>query len=642
MGYQVTAGSVTPSPLAATWSVADVSPGSWHVLTKTLRVLENPGYADTISETLSVTGATYQPPARVILFQHRRPQPTWQKTVQINDGSPRDWKIGGFVVAPGDTVTVTDRVSVDHTADVTFTLVQQWGDALDLVESAGSTGAVTPGTDTLSWEGTEEEARQWHTLTTAFHVVGAVGLRDTLTETLTVEDADAQLPQRLIDLLVSHLSEDCYARVNDHAVTYSTVQAAVDAAQAGDLVKVAGHCSDINLHGGLVQVVSLDKSLTIQGGYTTTNWSVPDSSANPTTLDAAGHGRVLVIQGAIAPTIEGLRITGGNAEGMGGGAWWGQDSGGGVYVSDASPVISGNVIYDNGSSYYGGGVFLHNSGATLTANTITGNTALPWGWGGGLFIRNSGDATLARNTISGNTAGNGGGGLSLNDSNATLRDNMIRGNSASTGAGLELVWSDADLVGNIVAGNTALSLGGGLSLLGGAPTLVNTVVADNSLTSQEAGLGSGIHVRYSSPRLMHTTIARNFGGDSSGVYVARYGAPTLPSTVAMTNTIVAGQAVGITVTMGSTATLNATLWHANDADWGGEGTINHTNDHAGNPAFAGDGYHLTGSSAAIDRGVDAKVRADIDGDDRPQGAGYDLGADEFLSRIYLPLVMRND
>ena len=54
---------------------------------------------------------------------------------------------------------------------------------------------------------------------------------------------------------------------------YSTVQEAVDAAQAGDEVRVAaGTYIGINDYGGLAQVIYITKSLTIQGGYTTDNW----------------------------------------------------------------------------------------------------------------------------------------------------------------------------------------------------------------------------------------------------------------------------------------------------------------------------------------------------------------------------------
>ena len=73
-------------------------------------------------------------------------------------------------------------------------------------------------------------------------------------------------------------------------------------------------------------------------------------------------------------------------------------------------------------------------------------------------------------------------------------------------------------------------------------------------------------------------------------------------------------------------------WHGNTTDWGGAGTINHSNDHNGDPALInpaiGD-YHIGATSAAIDRGVDAGVTTDIDGDVRPLAAGYDIGADEW-------------
>ncbi len=90
--------------------------------------------------------------------------------------------------------------------------------------------------------------------------------------------------------------------------------------------------------------------------------------------------------------------------------------------------------------------------------------------------------------------------------------------------------------------------------------------------------------------------------------------------------------MGIHVTAGSVANLEATLW-GNDTDWQGPGTIIvGTHNYWGDPAFVdpdlGD-YHLRSSSAAIDWGVFAGVTVDFDGEPRPMGAGYDLGADEF-------------
>lgn len=50
-------------------------------------------------------------------------------------------------------------------------------------------------------------------------------------------------------------------------------------------------------------------------------------------------------------------------------------------------------------------------------------------------------------------------------------------------------------------------------------------------------------------------------------------------------------------------------------------------------------FHLTLSSSAIDQGspINAPI-ADFDGDPRPMGSGYDIGADEWRGMVYLPLI----
>lgn len=136
-----------------------------------------------------------------------------------------------------------------------------------------------------------------------------------------------------------------------------------------------------------------------------------------------------------------------------------------------------------------------------------------------------------------------------------------------------------------------------------------------------------------------TIIARNSGGDGSGIYVTDiFGSSSI---VALTNTILVSHTAGITVAANNTATLNGVLWYSNTINYGGEGSIIATNVYTGNPAFAADGYHLTGASAAIDRGVNAGVDDDIDGDPRPMCYGYDLGADEIRCLLYLPVILKN-
>jgi hypothetical protein len=115
----------------------------------------------------------------------------------------------------------------------------------------------------------------------------------------------------------------------------------------------------------------------------------------------------------------------------------------------------------------------------------------------------------------------------------------------------------------------------------------------------------------------------------------------------MTNTILVSHTVGISVTGSSAVTVDSVLWHSTPVtvSQSPTATVTVRNQHTGDPAFAADGYHLTAGSAAIDKGLDAGMGTDIDGDARPDGCFPDLGADEFIKgvacrRIFLPLVLR--
>ena len=361
---------------------------------------------------------------------------------------------------------------------------------------------------------------------------------------------------------------------------YATLQAAIDAASPDDEIRVAqGTYTDVTVREynltypqTVTQVMFIDKSLTVRGGYTTTDWETAQPITYPTVIDPQGSGRgglitIPAFHTSITVTLEGLSITNGYAEG----------SGGGLYVYGASVNISGCHVYSNTGGSLGSGLYLGGDKVTLTNNIIAHNAGGDYGYG---VVVDMGFSTLSGNYIMHNSSG-----LFLWNNRATLVNNVIAGNEHK-----------------------------GLSVSGGEV------------------------------RAWHTTIADN-GADGVSVTNSGQGAGHL----VMTNTIIAGSAVGVRV-MGSTfdpstVQLVATLWdNVTDTYIVEGGQISSSRDFHAEPAFVGNGdYHLTAASPARNRGWPSDVRQDIDGE--PRDPLPDLGADEFfdpdsIRQVYLPLVMR--
>jgi uncharacterized repeat protein (TIGR01451 family) len=321
-----------------------------------------------------------------------------------------------------------------------------------------------------------------------------------------------------------------------------------------------------------------------------------------------------------------------------GGDIWGNTAyrDGGIHVAHSyTTTLRGNRVHDNEATNATGGVrFSSCSDIHVIDNEIFNNTASSSG--GGVTIYDSDHATLAGNQVYSNTAEMNGGGvwIYLNSSHVTLSGNAVYSNTArSTGGG---IYVDAaphvTLADNSIHHNRGKTgVGGGISLVSSRPvTLTNNIVAENEASSQ----GPGVYVYDSHVRMLHTTVARNSGGNGQGIYVFKTASGS--AVVTLTNTILVSQTVGVQTVNGATAVLTATLWGsgawANGSDTAGSNISTGTLNWWEAPAFAdpdGGDYHIGADSPARDRGVDAGVLDDIDGDSRFHSLPPDLGADEY-------------
>ena len=343
-----------------------------------------------------------------------------------------------------------------------------------------------------------------------------------------------------------------------------TVQYAVGQALSGDTILVAGGVySDIHfdITDGVTQVVRIDKSLTIKGGYTTTNWITPDPEAYPTILDAQEQGRVIYITRDVTVTLEGLRILNGAAE-KGGGSYPSYESGGGIFSAARaltirdSTVMSNTAFTDhdsyslagrgggiyqdcaegtglcaytpafrvedsrflsNTAEYDGGGIYLYGSDAVLEDITFTGNRA--WYNGGGL-VSSGGSLTIRNSDLAHNQARDnldnareGGGGIYVNGSAPVmLENNTFITNTADMGGGLFVRDATLTMTNNLLQDNLAHHYAGGATIY-----QCDAYVADNTFEGNVAkGWGGGLEATWGDLTITHNTFRDNTGGEHGG------------------------------------------------------------------------------------------------------------------------------
>jgi len=253
---------------------------------------------------------------------------------------------------------------------------------------------------------------------------------------------------------------------------------------------------------------------------------------------------------------------------------------------------TGNTI-DNSENTYGGGIFCDSSSPTITNCTITGNTAT---FHGGISCNNSSSPVITNCTITGNLAAYGGGISCNNSSSPAITNCTITGNTVTTAVG-----------------------GGIYCFYYSSPVITNCTITGNN-----ADWGGGISCNNSSsPVITNCTITGNSADyNGGGFYCVDYSFPMVKNSILWGDTAPEGKEIA----HDENSTITFTYSDV-EGGWPGTGNIN------ADPLFVGGGdYHLTAGSPCIDTGTNMGAPTnDIDGDPRPQGAGHDIGSDEYAA-----------
>jgi hypothetical protein len=317
-----------------------------------------------------------------------------------------------------------------------------------------------------------------------------------------------------------------------------------------------------------------------------------------------------------------------------------------------SPTIDNCVIKNSVTNLYHGGITVRSGSPTIRNCKIIGNGPETYGGGGsGIYFYDVSWPKIINCTITGNTAeGRGGGGISGEitrhrsiQREIHITNCSITGNNAPNGGGLSISTKLVEFAESLhvfitnskIMRNSATQLGGGIYFfIDNYPESTPLVSFVNSLIVQNTAeeYGGGIYIGDSSTpitknttiyHLTNSTISGNIGKISGG------GIFSESDNLMVTNSILWGNSPDELSPYNPDYKISFS-----DVQGGheGEGNIDAA------PRFVGNGdYHLTELSPCIDKGTsEGAPDYDLEGNKRPQGNGYDMGAYEFFKSVPKP------
>lgn len=444
---------------------------------------------------------------------------------------------------------------------------------------------------------------------------------------------------------------------------YSTLKAAIAAAQSGDIVVVG-----IGTYTGAEtrDLVLAGKVLTIQSSDPNDPDVVAATVIDFQAKDGFGHRFIEITpETGAALTLAGLKII--NASGA--------FSGGVVLCESANLHLINCTFVNNNAQWWGGAVYCEDSEAAIEGCTFTNNTSTAMHGGAvscknsvltltdSTFLKNSGnalkffdsDVTVVGCTFENNVGREGGAiygntalstdrpaGLSLVD--CTFVENICEtSGGALHGYGIEAMIDACTFM-----ANTATENGGAIYNHRSSPSITNCVFGENVA----AGIGGAVaNYNASNPEIVHATFVDNVAASGGAVSSQRNSAPLIRHCILWNNWADQGSSVVVARdTPGVAYTSKATVEYC-DVEGGQSGTyadsgctlIWGSGNLDVNPLFTGqsfDDYHLSSDSPCIDAGDPSDTpeadASDRDGRTRPYGKSVDMGAYEYqgLGPVY--------
>jgi len=469
----------------------------------------------------------------------------------------------------------------------------------------------------------------------------------------------------LIVLLVVGVAEAATITVKaDRSGDYPTIQAAIDAAVAGDEVVLelgTYTCQgnrDIDFLGKAITIRSnnpnepavVDSTIidcqgteqdrhrafyfhtgegldSIIAGLTITNGYGQDEDVHPSYMLSAG-GAIFCI--GSSPTIMHCQVIH-NYAGF---------KGGGFYIENGSPKITNCVFTDN-SATYGVAIYNKNSNATVTNCTFTANSTNSPNSGGGAGIYNMyGSPKINNCTFHGNFSQELGGGIKNYESRATITSCIFVENSADFGGAIHNTDGNPTIANCTFSANSARTKGGAMASGGGHSTSTltnctfvgnysakiagaiyylrtNPILTNCVFRGNSADYGGAIYNDQADPTIASCAFLNNSGSDGGAIFNESTNLIATNCTF-RANSAPSGSCMAFDSEHSFSSNLqmnNCILWDGDNEIWNNDGsiiTITYSDVQGGwpgqgninkDPDFAlSTGYHLAIGSPCIDAG----------------------------------------